>query len=85
MGTYIGLRQRQRQTGGRNPELHITKAGDRDLRRLLVLPAILDRQDALAALVAAPTTLDAVRAELGGILDLERLSTRASCGRANAP
>lgn len=39
VGAYIGLRPRQRQSGGRNPELHITKAGDRDLRRLLVQSA----------------------------------------------
>ena len=39
VGAYVGLRPRQRQSGGRNPELHITKAGDRDLRRLLVQSA----------------------------------------------
>ena len=33
---YLGLRPRQRQSGLRDPELRITKAGDRDLRRLLV-------------------------------------------------
>ena len=32
----LGLRPRQRQSGQRDPELRITKAGDRDLRRLLV-------------------------------------------------
>ena len=39
VGAYLGLRPRQRQSGARNPELHITKAGDRDLRRLLVQSA----------------------------------------------
>lgn len=39
VGACVGLRPRQRQSGGRNPELHITKAGDRDLRRLLVQSA----------------------------------------------
>ena len=36
VGAYLGLRPRQRQSGQRDPELHITKAGDRGLRRLLV-------------------------------------------------
>ena len=36
VGAYLGLRPRQRQSGARDPELRITKAGDRDLRRLLV-------------------------------------------------
>ena len=36
VGAYIGLRPRQRQSGRNDPELRITKAGDRDLRRLLV-------------------------------------------------
>ena len=36
VGAYLGLRPRQRQSGQRDPELRITKAGDRDLRRLLV-------------------------------------------------
>jgi transposase len=39
VGAYLGLRPRHRQSGARNPELHITKAGDRDLRRLLVQSA----------------------------------------------
>ena len=39
VGAYVGLRPRQRQSGARNPELHISKAGDRDLRRLLVQSA----------------------------------------------
>ena len=36
VGAYLGLRPRQRQSGQRDPELRITKAGDRSLRRLLV-------------------------------------------------
>jgi len=36
VGAYLGLRPRQRQSGQRDPELGITKAGDRDLRRLMV-------------------------------------------------
>jgi transposase len=36
VGPYLGLRPKRAQTGGRDPELRITKAGDGDLRRLLV-------------------------------------------------
>jgi transposase len=36
VGPYLGLRPRQSQSGGQDPELRITKAGDTDLRRLLV-------------------------------------------------
>lgn len=36
VGAYLGLRPKQRQSGQRDPELRITKAGDRQLRRLLV-------------------------------------------------
>jgi transposase len=36
VGAYLGLRPRQRQSGERDPELGITKAGDVELRRLLV-------------------------------------------------
>ncbi len=36
MGAYLGLRPRRRQSGQRDPELRITKAGDTELRRLLV-------------------------------------------------
>ena len=36
VGAYLGLRPRQRQSGQKDPELRITKAGDRDLRCLLV-------------------------------------------------
>lgn len=35
-GSYIGLRPRRDQSGGKDPELRITKAGDRMLRSLLV-------------------------------------------------
>lgn len=36
---YLGLRPRQRDSGARRPQLAITKAGDRMLRRLLVSAA----------------------------------------------
>ena len=36
LGSYLGLRPRQRASGGQDPQLRITKAGDSDLRRLLV-------------------------------------------------
>jgi len=36
VGAYLGLRPRQRQSGERDPRLGITKAGDVELRRLLV-------------------------------------------------
>jgi transposase len=36
LGAYLGLRPRQSQSGDEDPELRITKAGDNDLRRLLV-------------------------------------------------
>jgi len=36
LGAYLGLRPRQSQSGDEDPELRITKAGDQDLRRLLV-------------------------------------------------
>lgn len=36
VGAFLGLRPRQRQSGGKNPQLGITKAGDVCLRRLLV-------------------------------------------------
>ena len=36
VGAYLGLRPRQRDSGGHKPQLRITKAGDRLLRRLLV-------------------------------------------------
>lgn len=36
VGSYLGLRPRQRASGTQDPQLRITKAGDSDLRRLLV-------------------------------------------------
>ena len=39
VGGYVGLRPRQQQSGARNPQLGITKAGDRYLRTLLVQSA----------------------------------------------
>ena len=39
VGAYLGLRPGRSQSGKSDPELHITKAGDRDLRRLLVQSA----------------------------------------------
>ena len=39
VGAYLGLRPRQRQSGSSDPQLRITKAGDHDLRRLLVQSA----------------------------------------------
>jgi transposase len=36
VGSYLGLRPRMDQSGESNPQLRITKAGDRTLRRLLV-------------------------------------------------
>lgn len=36
VGSYLGLRPRRRASSGRDPECHITKAGDVLLRRLLV-------------------------------------------------
>jgi transposase len=35
-GCYVGLRPRQRQSGDRNPEMHISKEGDPYVRKLLV-------------------------------------------------
>ncbi len=36
LGAYLGLQPRRSQSGDNDPELRITKAGDGDLRRLLV-------------------------------------------------
>ena len=36
VGAYLGLRPRQRDSGGQRPQLRITKAGDALVRRLLV-------------------------------------------------
>ncbi len=39
VGAYVGLRPKRRDSGEQNPQLRITKAGDRLLRRLLVSAA----------------------------------------------
>ena len=39
VGAYLGLRPRQRDSGGQRPQLRITKSGDALLRRLLVSAA----------------------------------------------
>ena len=39
VGAYLGLVSRKRSSGESDPHLHITKAGDREMRRLLVLCA----------------------------------------------
>jgi transposase len=39
VGAYLGLRPKHRESGNSSPQLGITKAGDRDLRRLLVQSA----------------------------------------------
>lgn len=39
VGAYLGLRPKQRDSGDQQPQLRITKAGDRLLRRLLVSAA----------------------------------------------
>jgi transposase len=39
VGAYLGLRPRQRDSGGQRPQLRITKAGDPLVRRLLVTAA----------------------------------------------
>jgi len=39
VGAFLGLRPRQQQSGGQNPQLGITKAGDVYLRKLLVQSA----------------------------------------------
>ncbi|MDP2702564.1 MAG: DNA mismatch repair protein MutS, partial [Candidatus Rokubacteria bacterium] len=67
----------------------LTPMGARTLRQWLLRPlldtgAISRRQDALAALVAEPQQRAAVRREIHGIGDLERLSSRAALGVAHA-
>jgi transposase len=39
VGAYLGLVPRQKSSGESNPQMHITKAGDHEMRRLLVLAA----------------------------------------------
>ena len=52
VGAYVGLVPRRRQSGKHDPELSITKAGDSELRRLLVQCAhhILSHESADSAL-----------------------------------
>ncbi len=66
-----------------------TPMGARLLRRWLMAPlldreAIGRRQDAVAALVAAPAERDALRERLRGVGDLERLASRAALAVAHA-
>lgn len=39
VGAYLGLVPRKQSSGAGDPQMHITKAGDREMRRLLVLAA----------------------------------------------
>jgi transposase len=39
VGSYVGLTRRESRSGGHDPELRITKSGDRTLRRLLMQSA----------------------------------------------
>ena len=39
MGAYLGLVPRKKESGKSSPQLHITKAGDNGMRRLLVIAA----------------------------------------------
>jgi transposase len=39
VGAYLGMVPRKKSSGQSDPKLHITKAGDREMRRLLVLSA----------------------------------------------
>ena len=65
-----------------------TPMGARLLRERLLTPLaslgpILARQAAVAELYGAPRRQAAVQDALKGVLDLERLTTRITCGRAN--
>ncbi|MBM4062101.1 MAG: DNA mismatch repair protein MutS [Planctomycetes bacterium] len=65
-----------------------TPMGARALRQWLLapltqLPAIRERQDAVAELHADPALLALVAGQLAHVLDLERLTSRAAFGRAN--
>ncbi|MEM7678357.1 MAG: DNA mismatch repair protein MutS, partial [Myxococcota bacterium] len=65
-----------------------TPMGGRLLAQWLAYPladldAIRARQDAVTALVAAPSKLDEARSALKGMGDLERLLARVTLGRAN--
>ncbi len=66
-----------------------TPMGARRLRTWLLAPlaqvdAIVRRQDAVGELHGDVALLDLVTRQLGHVLDLERLSSRAAFGRANA-
>src|SRR5690606_37899195 len=66
-----------------------TPMGARALRERLLAPlvdreAIVRRLDAVEALLADPSALGDLRTELSDVLDLQRLTARASCGRAHA-
>lgn len=39
VGAYLGLVPRKKSSGASDPQMHITKAGDRSMRRLLVIAA----------------------------------------------
>ena len=54
------------------------------LRPLLDREGILRRQEAVGALVDAPASREALRQRLGGVGDLERLTSRAALGVAHA-
>jgi DNA mismatch repair protein MutS len=66
-----------------------TPMGKRLLRDWVLSPLaepepILARQDAVAELYGDPARTAALSDALAGVLDLQRLTTRISCGRANA-
>jgi len=66
-----------------------TPMGARLLKRWVLTPLreaaeIGRRLDAVAELHASALLRKQLREELGGVYDIERLATRASCGRANA-
>ncbi|MBK8979209.1 MAG: DNA mismatch repair protein MutS [Planctomycetes bacterium] len=66
-----------------------TPMGARLLREWLLAPLarlepVLLRQAAVAELFGEPRRTAALHDALGGVLDLQRLTTRISCGRANA-
>jgi DNA mismatch repair protein MutS len=66
-----------------------TPMGKRLLRDWVLSPLaeptpILARQEAVAELFDAPATARALSEALAGVLDLQRLTTRIACGRANA-
>ncbi len=62
--------------------------GARQLKRWLLsplnsVPAIQSRQEAIAALADAPSSLDSLSAKLATVYDLERICARVSTGLAN--